>query len=74
MGRPSVEEGSAETELVRLPGDLAEMIRWIIRVEGGSAAQLVGPMIRAQIVARHTKHLATIEKMKAARKINEKEE
>lgn len=51
-GRPrgGEERGS---RLVRLNEDLAEMIAWIVKVEGGTAATLCDPLLRPQITARY---------------------
>lgn len=56
------------TTHVRLFTDLAEMIGWIVRVEKKTgkdgAAQLLDPMIRAQVTARYNKYLPHIQKLK----------
>lgn len=65
-GRPTKAEGDQGTRLIRAFDDLADMISWIVRVEGGTTAQLIDPMIRPQVVARYTKHLAVVERIKAA--------
>lgn len=54
------------TRQIRVNEDLGEMISWIIRIEGGSTATLLDPMIRAQIVARFTRYEGVVEKMRAA--------
>lgn len=65
-GRPPRDEGDRGTRQIRVFEDLGEMISWIIRVEGGTTANLLDPMIRAQILARYTKHQDVIAKLKAA--------
>lgn len=62
-GRP---KGNAEasTKQVRLMDDLVEMIGWIVRIEGGSSATLLDPMIRAEIEARYKPLDAEVQEIK----------
>jgi hypothetical protein len=66
MSKAKQDDGEAGTRQVRVMEDLGEMISWIIRVEGGKTANLLDPMIRAQITARYQKHKEVIEKIRAA--------
>lgn len=65
-GRPTTGEGDRGTRQVRVMEDIAEMCGWIVRVEGGTTAQLLDPMVRAEIEARYERHRAAIEKIRAA--------
>jgi hypothetical protein len=65
-GRPLSSEGERGTKQVRIMEDLAEMCSWIVRVEGGTTAQLLDPMVRAEVEARYERHKAAIEKIRAA--------
>ena len=60
------EESDRGTRQVRVFEDVGEMISWIIRIEGGTTASLLDPMIRAEITARYLKHEDAIDKIKAA--------
>lgn len=50
--------------MVRLYSDVADMIGWIVKVEGGSAAQVVDPLIRPQIVSRYERIKPLVERIK----------
>lgn len=65
-GRPKKDDGDQETTHTRVFKDLAEMIRWIVRVEGGSSAQLLDPLIRTPIAARYSKIEHLVAGIKAA--------
>ena len=65
-GRPRKSDGDQATRHVRLFEDIAEWVKWVVRVEGGSSAQLLDPLIRAPILARYKKHEKAIEAIKAA--------
>ena len=52
-GRPTKEEGSAETRMIRIHGDLAEMIGWIVELQGLKTANLLDPLLRPAILARY---------------------
>ena len=65
-GRPTSEEGPANTRLIRAFEDLADMIAWIVRVEGGKTANLIDPMLRPEVTARYEKHRETIERIRKA--------
>lgn len=67
-GRPRKGSGDRGTKHVRVFDDAAEMIGWIVRIEGGSSATLLDPMIRAQLTARYLKHKDVIDKIRAAEK------
>jgi hypothetical protein len=69
-GRPKKpdEEG---TRSVKLNADLVEMIKWIVHITkrdrpGYSAAQLVDPLLRPQIMARYKVIEQDVEKIKRA--------
>lgn len=67
-GRPMKPEGSGDetTKMVRLANDVAEMIGWIVKVDGGTAAQLLDPLIRAPIQARYRQIQPQVERIKQA--------
>ncbi len=65
-GRPTKEEGPGNTRLIRAFEDIADMIAWIVRVEGGTTANLIDPMLRPEVVARYEKHKDTIDRIKKA--------
>lgn len=65
-GRPTAEEGPANTRLIRTFEDIADMIAWIVRIEGGTTANLIDPMLRPEITARYEKHKETIERIRKA--------
>lgn len=60
--RPSGEE----TRQIRVSGDLADMLGWIVRLEGGSAPQIIDPLVRPEIEARYKRIESFVEKVKAA--------
>lgn len=69
-GRPAKPE-SEGTRMVRLQTDLADMIGWIVRItkktdSGFTAAELVDPLLRPQILARYKLIEADVEKIKKA--------
>lgn len=68
-GRPSKEDssGDAGTRMVRLYNDVADMVGWIVELEGGTAAQLLDPLIRAAILARYKRIEPQVIKIKKAR-------
>jgi hypothetical protein len=49
-----------------LPAEVVEMVGWIARVEGISAADFIVPLIRNELVARYKKWEAEISRIKAA--------
>jgi hypothetical protein len=66
QGRPPTGDGERGTKQVRLMEDLAEKCAYIVKVEGGTTAQLLDPMIRDEVEARYERHRPAIEKIKAA--------
>lgn len=64
-GRPPKPEDES-VRAIKLHSDLVEMISWIVKLKGGSAATLVGPLIRAQIEARYEQVKPQVEKIKRA--------
>lgn len=64
-GRPKNPDDLASRQ-VRVSADLAEMIGWIVRIQGGTVAQLVDPLIRPQISARYAALRPAIEAIEAA--------
>jgi hypothetical protein len=68
-GRPKKSDGDQATRHVRLFEDLAEWVSWIVRVEGGSSAQILDPLLRAPLYARFKKHEKVIEAIKAAERL-----
>lgn len=65
-GRPRKEEPPQETRQVRVFTDIAEMLSWIVRIEGGSTANLLDPLIRGPILARFKTHEDVVTKIRAA--------
>jgi hypothetical protein len=67
-GRPPKDEDEG-TRMVRLYTDLADMIGWIVKLSGKkgyTAAQLVDPLLRPQIVARYDQIKPQVDKIKKA--------
>lgn len=64
-GRPKNPDDLASRQ-VRVAADLAEMIGWIVRIQGGTVAQLVDPLLRPQIAARYAALRPAIEAIQAA--------
>lgn len=65
-GRPKNTDG---TRAVRLFDDLADMISWIVSLANDSkvtAASLVDPLLRPQIVARYERIRPQVERIKRA--------
>ena len=50
--------------MVRMHSDLADMIGWICRVQGGTAALLIDPLVRPQITARYKQIETVVESIK----------
>lgn len=65
-GRPRKDEGDHGTRQVRVFEDIAEMVSWIVRVEGGTTAKVIDPLVRAQLTVRYLKHKDVIDKIKKA--------
>jgi hypothetical protein len=65
-GRPRKEEGERGTTHIRAFDDIAEWVRWIVRVEGGSSAQLIDPLVRAPLKARYDRIAHLVEGIKIA--------
>ena len=63
-----------DTTHARINPDLHDMIRWIVRVEGGTIPQLIDRMIRQQVRAKYEQHRGAIDIMKAAEKRRLEEE
>jgi hypothetical protein len=75
MGKRRQSRDEKSTHQIRVNADLGEMIAWVARVEDTTTAQLLDPMLRAQVLARYAKHAAVIEKLKTAeRALREVEE
>lgn len=53
----------AATRHVRIAGDLADMLGWIVRVEGGTAADELDPLIRRAVVKRYATIKPAVEKL-----------
>jgi hypothetical protein len=54
------------TRQVRVYEDIGDMISWIIRVEGGTTASLLDPLVRAEVTERFLRHKEKIERLKQA--------
>jgi hypothetical protein len=65
-GRPTASEGPANTRLIRAFEDIADMLAWIVRIEGGTTANLIDPMLRPQVTARFERHRETVDRIKKA--------
>lgn len=65
-GRPKKEAGEAGTRGVRVYADVAEMLGWILRVDGGTSAGLLDPLIRPQVVSRYAAIEGAVEAIKRA--------
>lgn len=65
-GGAGADDGDRGTHQIRVHSDLGEMISWIIRVEGGTTANLLDPMLRAQILTRFERYKDEIEELKKA--------
>lgn len=63
-GRPKGGE-KGDTKQVRLPPDLAEMVKWIGEISGEATATILDRMTRAQIIARFEPLRARVEELKA---------
>lgn len=63
-GRPRG-NADAETKQTRINDDLREMLAWIVRIEGGSSAQILDPLIRPEIEARYARVKPTVDRIKA---------
>lgn len=48
-----IEMAALETRHVRIASDLAEMLGWVLFIEGGTAAEELDPLIRPEIVRRY---------------------
>ena len=66
-GRPTKEEGAAETKLIRVHGDVAEMIGWIVELQGIKTANLLDPLIRPAVLARYKQIEPEVEAVKKLR-------
>lgn len=64
-GRPPKPEDEVNRG-VRLNKDLADMIGWIVRLQGGTAAQLCDPLLRPQITKRYKDIEPEVERVKKA--------
>lgn len=67
-GRPPKSAGDAGTKQVRVFEDLAEMLSDLSLVHPKSTAQILDPLIRAEVEDLHEKYRPQIEKAKAAKK------
>jgi|GEM_PF-6363025 len=64
--KPVRDENEEATRQVRVFEDIGDMVSWIVRVEGCKTANLLDPMIRAEVTARYLKHKDVIDKIRAA--------
>ena len=71
-GRPKLDE--AETRMVRVHGDLADMIGWLVRIEGGTVAGLLDPLLRPQLVARYERIRPAVEQITKLRESAKKKD
>lgn len=63
-GRPRKDEGEADTRLIRVFPDIAEMISWITEMQDIKTANLVDPILRPAILMRYEQIKPEIEAMK----------
>jgi hypothetical protein len=54
------------TKQIRVFDDLADMIGWIIKLEGGTVAKLIDPILRPEIVAKYARYEKQVEQLKKA--------
>lgn len=66
LTKPVRDENEDATRQVRVFEDIGDMVSWIVRVEGCKTANLLDPMIRAEVTARYLKHKDVIDKIRAA--------
>ncbi len=66
MARPKQDATDGGTRHLRVYGDLADMVGWIVRIEKTSSAKLVDPLIRPQITARYKQIEKLVEQIKKA--------
>jgi hypothetical protein len=67
IGGPRKDRDDAGTRLVRVNGDMAEMIGWIVELKGGSSAKLLDPLIRKGIKEEFATIAREVEVIKKAR-------
>jgi hypothetical protein len=72
MGRPKSEEGDLGTKHVRIKADLAEMLSEILKIDGGTSADYLDPLVRPQIATTHAELLPAINALKKGREQAEK--
>lgn len=65
-GRPPASEGEKGTRQIRVFDDMADMIGWVTRINGGNAAQLVDPLLRPAISSAYKMIEADVERIKKA--------
>lgn len=67
-GRPPLAEADrSRTRLVRLALDLADKLAEVTEVEATTAADVLDPLVRAEIENRHRVNLPAIKMLRAAR-------
>jgi hypothetical protein len=64
VGRPAAFEGG--TRQVKLPEDLVQMMQWLTRLEGGTLAQIIDPLVRPEVEKRFSRRQADIVAIKVA--------
>lgn len=72
-GRPPTKEGDAGTKLVRVADDLAEKLSDLSLVHPKKTAQILDPLIRAEIEKLHEDYRPQIEAAKAADEVHKQE-
>lgn len=71
QGRPPKNAGDRGTKQVRVFEDIADMLSDLSLVYPQSTAQILDPLIRAEVEELHEKYLPKIEEAKAAKAIAE---
>jgi FtsZ-binding cell division protein ZapB len=70
-GRPKKEDGDQETRQVRVFGDVADKLADLALVYPKTTAQVLDPLIRAEVEALHEKYKPLIEEAKAALRVQQ---
>jgi hypothetical protein len=63
--------GGAPTSHIRIAEDLAEMLGWVVRVGGTSAAEFADPLLRPAVEAAFEPIRPIVKKFKAAQAAKE---
>lgn len=61
------EANRKQTRGIRVPDDLAEMLSWIVEIEGGTVAEIVNGVARPEIERRYARIASRVEAIKVAK-------